>query len=146
MHRSFRCAVVAVLPALLIAACSSDTSTPTSPSGAAGTYTLLRINGVALPAVFDVSGTDTTSATAGVVRLHANSTWAVNLTLSLRSGGQTTPLTQSDTGTFAISHDTATFTSTDLSTTTAVLSGNNVTVYANQGDQQSATVLTFQKQ
>ena len=136
---AFRRLAVVIVPAL-IAACSSDTTAPTA-SGLAGTYTLVKANGTALPAIVDANAEDTLRVTSGTVRIHSNSTWAVNLALTSFLNGAAT---QSDTGSFSISGDTVTFTSNTEGAVIATVSGSSVTVHSDLGN--SAQLLLFQKQ
>lgn len=98
-------AAVAILPAC------SDSSGPNA-SAAAGTYTLISVNGVLMPVVFSVSPLFTLRITAGSATLSPNNTFTASVTYeqTLAGGGPTLTDTETCTGTYAVSGSTITFT------------------------------------
>jgi hypothetical protein len=86
-----------VLGGGLLTACDGD---GTGPGGIFGTYTLVSVNGEELPV--EVGGTE---YIAGWIRLNSDSTFTASLTIDLGSG----PVTDSDSGTFAVDGSTIDF-------------------------------------
>lgn len=93
-------------------ACSDSSGPGGSAAAVAGSYTLISVNGVLMPAVFSVSPLFTLRITAGTATLSPNNTFTASVTYqqTLAGGGPTLTDTETCTGTYAVSGSTITFT------------------------------------
>lgn len=123
---------LAMLPVGLACSSSSDTTAPTA-SSYIGTYTLVKMNGTALPDTITNNSTLST-VTAGTATISSNGTWSATLTA--------TPSNISVGGTYTYSNGTLTLTNTgDATTNAAVLTSNNtvLTITSGGGDNRTFT-------
>ncbi len=127
----------------LVAACSSATS----PSSLAGTYALTSIDGGAMPYEYPPAQGDTTWIRQGSVVL-TTSTWSFQVSIDISLAGQHTSATEADSGTYVVSGNTLTMTSSSGGTPTpATASGNTITVTADGlASGGGALTLVFTKQ
>ena len=106
MHR-----LAAVLTvAALTVGCGGDAF---SPSGVSGTYALVSVNGVTLPATVTFGG-ETLTFISGSLTLREDQTWLFSGTASSTEGATTVTETETQSGTFTlVEPSTIRFTDTD---------------------------------
>ncbi len=111
-----RLARPALLVALvaLVAACGSNSNTPTGPGDVSGGYTLTSVGGGSLPYTFPNSSQHII-INAATANLQSNASYTVNATGSANGGGSETIL--ADQGTYTVSGSTISFHSTTYSAT-----------------------------
>jgi hypothetical protein len=134
LRRSFVSALVGLA---LLAACGGDSATAPDPrpttTSIAGTYNLQTVNGAPPPVIIFQSGADRVEVMSGNFTVNANSTFSNTHTFRATSGGQTVTLTETCTGTYALTGNSLSFseaTSGELcgGTFTGTVSGNTLTV------------------
>ena len=115
--------------ALMIAAvcgCGKETTKPnTGPTTGAegGTYTLLSLNGSALPASIS-EGSTQVEVTSGTLTLGAGRT--VRMSTTFRTGPGAAPVTNEVSGTYSMRGNTLTFSYTNGGGNTGTLNGNTL--------------------
>ncbi len=131
--------------ALAAMACSSDKSTGTG-DNIAGTYTLTKAAGKALPSTVFDDGTTQLIVLSGTITLTEAKGWSANLNVRTVESGD--PLDESlpATGTWVRSGSTITFTdASDNSTFTATVSGKTITANVDAGLPSGLLALQFTK-
>lgn len=100
-----RFAVLALLSiAAVAAACSS--SVVTGPERVAGTYTLLTVNGAALPATLSTNGATSTRVVSGTLTLSSGLAFSVHNTVqTLNAGAVVSTAQDSASGTIVVNGD-----------------------------------------
>lgn len=136
-------AAVAIAAALATAACGTTNPTPTS---IAGTYLLQSIDGNALPALADVSGTDSTFVTFANVILTAQKTYTFAISFQVHSGGQVTTSNDGDDGNYTLSGSTLTLTSNSGGSPTVATVDSDLLTAANAELGSTTATLVFKKQ
>jgi hypothetical protein len=97
--------------ALAVCSACSDSSGPKTSSAWVGSYTLISINGQNLPAVLFANQLVTFTITSGSVTLNSDNSFSTTGTVQQTPIiGQTTTITETCTGTYAMSGNTITFT------------------------------------
>jgi hypothetical protein len=110
-------ALLAIAAVISVAACSESSG----PGSMTGSYSLIRIdgiNGTGLPVTIFKDPTTEFRVTAGAITLNSNNTFSVTGAGVAIQSGQTTNLSDTCTGTYAVSGNGITFTgapSTDCS-------------------------------
>jgi hypothetical protein len=124
-------------------ACGSST-TPTGPGGPtspstptttgptltsmAGVWTLVTVNGNAVPAVVGQVGSDRVEIVSDALTLTATGTFTENGQVRLTTGGRTQTDPVAETGTFTIDGNTVNFVGTGGVRRTATVNGNTMTI------------------
>jgi hypothetical protein len=115
-------AIAMAFAVLTTTACGNDDKSPTGPGAIAGTYTLDRVDGNALPVTLfeglvDVDGTPVQlriELTGGTMTLAANNTFSGNLTARVSAPGSPSETENLPvTGTYTVSGSSITLTSSD---------------------------------
>lgn len=123
--------LAALLP-LALAACS-DATAPISASAIAGTYTVTRFNGAAVPSTVFTVGTTTWTLVSGTLELRADHTWSIVYPMRATTGAQTVasdPIPH-DIGTFTIAGNVLTLRdSTAGSSFAADVTGSTVVMHS----------------
>ncbi len=114
--RRFLILATAVLAGGLLPACGDDS---TEPESIFGLYTLVSVNGEALPVDIGV-----VEISAGSIQLNSDGTYSISLTADLGGG----PETATDSGTFTVDGSTVVFDGEFTRDFTGTVSGNTLTI------------------
>jgi hypothetical protein len=125
----WKIAAFAMLPLSLACGSSNDSTAPDA-SAYVGSYTLTKIDGQSLPTTISEGGTDV-NVTAGSAQILANGTWSAALTA--------TPVALNLTGTYTVSGNSLILRDSNDGTSTATLSGDQLTVTT--GDETQMQLL-----
>jgi heat shock protein HslJ len=100
------------LAAVTMFSACSDSSGPNGSNGAViGSYTLISINGLAVPVVINVDQFGTFRISSGNLTLSANNTFTSSVVFEQTPvGGQPMPSTETCTGTYQVTGNSITFT------------------------------------
>ena len=118
-----------ILATLALAACGSDSTSPTSVN-VVGTYQLKTVNGGGLPAVLQQTSAGKVEVLDDMVTLNADHTYSETGHLrGTLSDGTVTTSPSTDVGTYSSTNGAVQFTSTaGAGTTNASVSGNTLTI------------------
>lgn len=125
--------------ALAIVGCGSDSSSEPTNASVAGTWSLVSVNGAALP--FILSASPKIELLSSVVTVASNGTFTSSTQTRTTIGTQATTSTSTQSGTYTLSGSAVAIRSTDGSTVQAgSVSGNTLTL------AQTGLVFVYQKQ
>ncbi len=117
-----------VLTGALLTACGD----PFSPEGVSGHYTLVSVNGNAIPSSetgTEEGATVTVTVSAGFVSLKANNTYSTSVTIGIEVGDFSISYIDPGSGTFELVESaTIRFARSDRGTFTGTLDGNRLTI------------------
>lgn len=119
-------AFFAALAIGVVAACGGDSTTQPTMASLDGSWSLQTVNGAALPFVAAQSGQDKEEIMSDVFTT-SSGTFAEQMTVRTTISGQATMDTLPDSGSYALSGSTVTFTFSDSSTASGTVSGNTMT-------------------
>jgi hypothetical protein len=124
-----RLAAVVVTMATLIAAGACGSDRPTEVSLAAGTYTLVKVNGQPLPYT-EVNSELTFDLLEQELVLKPDGTYTLALVVRITSGGQSQEFPSADDGFYTVSGTSITLTSSEIGqgSTTGTLVGGTLTL------------------
>lgn len=120
-----------LLAGLLLAAVAVACSDSTSVESVAGTYALSTVGGQSVPLTVDSTDADNKlEILSGSANLNSNGNYTVSFGFRLTDAGVVSQFTETDTGTWTVSGNTLTFTSSEPGEDpqTATVSGNTITV------------------
>lgn len=135
MRRTIR-GLLGLVAVVACTACSDSSSGPSS--AITGSYALITINGTVLPFVIFFDQSVTFRVTAGEVTLSSNNTFSGSFTYQeTLTAGQSTTVTETCNGTYAVNGNSVTFTET--TSTTANCGG----VYSGTWDGSNTLTVAF---
>jgi hypothetical protein len=123
-------ALLLTVLAIASVGCGDDGAGPDG--SIAGRYELRTVNGNNLPYTLVALGNDRFEFLSGFAQVNTDGTFSVSFTTRQTVGGQTTTTTDADSGTWTQTGNQLRFTFSDATTSTGVVSGNEITVIEGQ--------------
>ena len=131
--RQLACILAAVVPLSIFGACGDDEGTGPGESSIVGSYTLQTVNGNTLPWRYLVLGNDWAEITGGSGTINANGSYSLTANFRTMESGQTDTFSETSTGTYVRSGNAITFTASDGTRASGVISGTQITVTDEDG-------------
>lgn len=119
-----------LIPLILAIAVACGSDSPTQPTNAsvAGTWTLTSVNGAPLPLVLSQAGADKDELTGDVVTATPTGTYTEVFTYRTTTSGVVSTDSETDNGTYTISGNSITLSSTVKGSFSGTLNGNTFTL------------------